>query len=59
MTAGDDWPDPLDGDYELRVTRRALDDLGAAGCFAAEHDYDMMVTRAATRNAAVWMAPAS
>ena len=36
--ADDYWGNPLGGEYELRVTRRALEDLGAGGCFAGELD---------------------
>lgn len=38
MSDSQDWPDPLSGEYELRVTRQALEDLKARGCSAADLD---------------------
>jgi hypothetical protein len=32
----EDWPDPLGAEYELRLTKRALEDLGADGCAAGD-----------------------
>ena len=37
MTA-EDWPNPLEGTYELRVTWRARQDLGATGCASEDLD---------------------
>ena len=45
MTLEDhEWPDPLDGEYELRLTLRALEDLGAKACGAADLDGVAAVT---------------
>ena len=33
---GGEWPDPLAEEYELRLTRRALEDLGASDCYGSE-----------------------